>query len=112
MPTDAYVPPKFVLTTLKMPDGLSRKQKLAFNIKRDKLVDKANKCIHRYFWNLGRLNMPLKGVQAFERERFVMFVEFIEEVNMEWAKQPNLNDWLEANPGRHPIIEREQLAQF
>ena len=110
MPTDAYVPPKFVLTTLKMPYGLSRREKLAFNIKRDKLVDKANKCVHRYFWNMGRLNIPLMKVHAFEPKTFVMFVEFIEEVNMEWAKQSNLHDWLEANPARYPITEREQFV--
>ena len=103
MPTDAYVPQKFVVTTPKMPKQLSRRERLEFNTKIDKIVNQANKCVHRYFWNVGRLNIPLKGVHLFEPKDFILFVEYIEEVNMEWAKQPSLDDWRQANLGRLPM---------
>ena len=83
-----------------MPKQLSKKDKLALNIKNDQLVDKATKLAHRYFWNMNRVNCPpahATGVSMLLPPFFIDLVEFLEEINMEWAKDASLNDWRRAN---------------
>ena len=59
MPTVAIFPPNFKVVAPEVPKELSKKAKLALNIKNDQLVDKATKCAHRFYWNMNRLNCSL-----------------------------------------------------
>ena len=100
MPTDVFVPPKFVVTAPALPEGLSSRERAAQNIKNDQLVDKANKCQHRIWWNMRRLNIPSEhknGIKVLKSQVFFILIELLEEVNMEWAKQNTMVDWLVAN---------------
>ena len=100
MPTGIIVPPYYVATAPNLPEGLSKKERQAQKIKNDLLVDKANKCIYRYWWNMTRLNLPKHEKNSFtiiKAPVFFIIVEFLEEVNNEWAKLNNLDDWFAAN---------------
>ena len=48
----------------------------------------------------------------FLQRHYIFFVEYIEEVNLEWAKQPDLNDWRNANPERLPMANQEQFESL
>ena len=70
-----------------MPKEISKKDKVALNIKNDLLVDKATKLANRYFWNMNRLNLncpreQTKGLKILLPAFFINLVEFLEEVNM------------------------------
>ena len=115
MPTDARFPNNFVVSAPEVPKGLCRRAREALNIKNDQLVDKATKCAHRYFWNRNRLNIPpahATGEPTLSPQFFVNLVEFLEEFNMEWAKDFSLNEWRKANRGKVAISTLEQFEKL
>ena len=93
-----------------VPEEIFKKAKVELNIKNDQLVDKVFKLAHRYYCNMNRLNCPkahTKGLEILLPLFFINLVEFLEEINIEWAKEPALHDWLKANKGKLAISNIE-----